>query len=233
MDKTKIETLKKYGFEFLTIFVGIFAAFTLDNWNENRKDHHTEIKILYEINRGLQQDMSDIDVNAAGHRAGLQAAVFFSQLILNKRSNSDSIGYHYFNLLRDFISVQNISGYQTLKSKGLEIIQNDSLRTKILSLYENDYNSLRKLEEDYAELQFFQHYQHDFSQLMVPDFMLDTNGKVGGISIPLNVTAAEKKILLIDLSRMAANRNFMIATYTEVKSKIMKLQQQIDAELKR
>lgn len=230
MDTQKI---KKFGFEFLTIFIGVFAAFALDNWNDNRKDNNTELKILSEINNGLKQDIKDINVNVEGHKSGLLATAFFSKLLLNKQVHSDSLMYHYFNLLRDFISVQNISGYQTLKSKGLEIIRNDSLRTEILSLYENDYNSLRKLEESYSELQFFEHYHQEFNNAIAPNIIIDKDGKLSGVNSPLKLTEKEKKILLIDLWKITTNRNFMLNNYTDVKNKIIKLQKHIEAELKR
>ena len=233
MDKQKIETIKKYGFEFLTIFIGIFAAFALDNWNENRKDNYTEIKILSEIYNGLSQDIKDIGINEYGHQSGLLATSYFEKLILNKPLETDSLTIHYFNLLRDFVSVQNISGYETLKSKGLEIVTDDSLRTEILALYENDYNSLRKLEENYSELQFFENYHQDFNNAIAPNIIIDQNGKVNGINRPLKLTEKEHKIILIDLWKISKNRIFMIKNYSEVKNKIIKLQKRIEKELKR
>lgn len=230
MDNLKI---KKFGLEFITIFIGVFAAFALNNWNDNRKNNHTELKILSEIENGLKQDIKDIDINIDGHKQGLLAVKFFNKLILNQPTNRDSLTYYYFILLRDFISVQNISGYETLKSKGLEIIENDSLRTEILSLYENDYNSLRKLEENYAELQFFEHYHQDFNQTISPNLLIDKSGQFIGINDPLKITDKERNMLLIDLWKIANNRNFMLTNYDQVKNKIIKLQKDIAFELKR
>lgn len=233
MNKQKLEILKKYGFEFLTIFIGVFAAFALDSWNENRKDSATEIKILAEINNGLSQDIKDIGINVQGHKAGLYAADYFRKLVLNTQLQHDSLPFYYFNLLRDFISVQNISGYETLKSKGLEIITDDSLRTEILALYENDYNSLKKLEENYAELQFFKNYHNDFNSSIAPNFLIDQNGNINGINYPLQLTEKEKKVLLVDLWKISTNRVFMLRNYNEVENKIIKLQKRIEQELKR
>lgn len=230
MDNLKI---KKFGLEFITIFIGVFAAFALNNWNDNRKNNHTELKILSEIENGLKQDIKDIDINIDGHKQGLLAVKFFNKLVLDKPTNNDSLTYYYFILLRDFISVQNISGYETLKSKGLEIIENDSLRTEILSLYENDYNSLRKLEENYAELQFFEHYHQDFNQTISANLLIDKSGQFIGINDPLKITDKERNILLIDLWKIANNRNFMLTNYNQVKNKIIKLQKDIELELKR
>ena len=68
--KTKSEVFNKFLLEFFSIFIGVFAAFALDNWNDNRKDHITEISLLEEINRGLEQALADIHVNIMGHENG-------------------------------------------------------------------------------------------------------------------------------------------------------------------
>lgn len=228
MIERKLEKLGKFAFEFLTISISIFAAFALDNWNDNRKDRITEIKILTEIKNGLKQDIKDINLNENGHKKGLLAAKYFINIANNKEIRKDSITFYYFNLFRDFISVQNISGYETLKSKGLEIIENDSLRSEIISLYENDYNSLRKLEENYSELQIHQNYFKEITSLLSTNFNLNENGSINDIQYPINLPEKEKKNLLVDLWRIEQNRIFMINTYSEVKEKINKLQKNIE-----
>jgi len=228
-----MESFKKYGFEFLTIFIGIFAAFALDNWKENRKDQFTEIKILTEIRNGLIKDFEDINTNETGHKQGVSAVVFFRNLISTNQTKDDSAGLHYFNLFRDFISVQNISGYETLKSKGLEIIENDSLRSHIISLYEYDYNALRKLEENYSELQFQESYFNEFNKHLAPSFIFNKEGVISGINPRLSIPENEKKILMVDLWKIQKNRDFMLKYYSGVKLKVKKLQDEINQELKR
>jgi hypothetical protein len=78
---------------------------------------------------------------------------FWRKVFTNEATNLDSVRQYYFLLTRDFVSIQSTSGYETLKSKGLELIKNDSLRTKIISLYEYDYKTLTQVEEEYNELQ--------------------------------------------------------------------------------
>jgi hypothetical protein len=75
-----IDAIKKFGFEFLSIFIGVFAAFALDSWNETRKDKYVEVKILSEINNGLKQDIQDIELNVLGHKQGIEATTFFQKL---------------------------------------------------------------------------------------------------------------------------------------------------------
>lgn len=214
---------KTYGFEFISIFIAVISAFALSNWNEARRDKNTENKILTEIYHGLEKDLEDIKVNMFGHEIGNDAVVYFKNLIANKPVSQDSFKIYYFTLTRDFISIQNTSGYETLKSKGLEIIKDDSLRTKIISLYEYDYNILRKLEEDYFEMQFYENYFQEINRSIAKNLKFDENKNMIGINTPLKISKDEEKIVLTYLYKIQTNRNFILSLYSEVKGKVEKL----------
>ncbi|MFT4761595.1 MAG: hypothetical protein ACI9XO_000415 [Paraglaciecola sp.] len=127
----KKRNYKNYALEFLSIFIPV-VAFALDNWNDNRRNHHAEIKILIEIKNGLEKDIEDVRVNIRGHERGLEASRYFSQLINHDSIEIDSFPQRYFTLTRDFITILNKSGYEYLQSKGLNLLTNDSLRYKII-----------------------------------------------------------------------------------------------------
>ena len=229
--RIQIKNWKKYAFEFLSIFIAVISAFALNNWNDDRNNRHAENKILLEINNGLEKDLGDIRLNMTGHRLGLRAADYFRDLIANKPVSKDSLMHHYFNLTRDFVSIQNTSGYETLKSKGLELIQNDSLRTKIISLYEYDYNTLRKLEEDYYELQFQENYFAEINSSISQNLQFNDDKLITGINVPLELEPTKEKIILTFLWKIQANRSFILSIYYEVEGKIKNLRTEIENEL--
>lgn len=231
MKKFISDNWKKYLFEFISIFVAVFAAFALDSWKEGRKDRIIENKILTEINNGLLKDLEDIKVNEDGHLHGLKSIEYFKNLLTNQPVQKDSLHIYYFGLLRDFISIQNTSGYETLKSKGLEIIENDSLRSAIISLYEYDYNTLKKLEEEYAELQLHDSYFAEFNKIIAPNFKFDTTAKLVGVNFPLKISESERNILFVDLWKIKVNRMFILQEYATVRENIKKLKKQISEEL--
>lgn len=218
---------KKFSFEFLSIFIAVISAFALNSWNESRKNKIAEEKILTEIHFGLEKDLEDIHMNMLGHQIGNRSIDYFKNLIANKPSSMDSLLLNYFNLTRDFISIQNTSGYETLKSRGLEIIENDSLRSKIISLYEYDYNTLRKLEEEYFEMQFQENYFKEINQIFSKSFKLDENKHIIGIQMPLNITENEEKLLLSYFWKIQANRNFILQYYGQMKAKVESLMKEI------
>jgi len=224
---------KKYAFEFLSIFIAVISAFALNNWNDNRNNRNAENKILSEINNGLEKDLEDIRSNKMGHHAGIKAVVYFRSLIANKPVSKDSLMLHYFNMTRDYVSAQNTSGYETLKSRGLELIQNDSLRTKIISLYEYDYNTLRKLEEDYYELQFQENYFKEINSSISQNLQFNEDKLITGIKVPLELEPNKEKVLLTYLWKIQVNRNFILQYYTGVEGKIEKIRTEIEKELKR
>lgn len=224
--------MKKYTFEFLSIFIAVIAAFALNNWNDNRRDNRAELRILSEISRGLDKDIVDVKLNVKGHEQGIKACEYWRKIITAQENNLDSLRQYYFLLTRDFLSIQNTSGYETLKSKGLELIKNDSLRSQIIALYEYDYQTLRKLEEEYNELQFQENYFQEINKLVAPQFEFNSKGNISGMVLPLNITEAERNILLSYLWKIRKNREFILQSYDEVQDKIDQLSLEIDKELK-
>jgi len=231
--KIKFKNWKNHGFEFLSIFIAVVSAFALNNWNENRRDAHTENKILTEISNGLEKDLDDIKLNVSGHKSGISACNYFRKAFAGKNIKADSLMFHYFNLTRDFVSIQNVAGYETLKSKGLELINNDSLRLKIISLYEYDYNTLRKLEEEYSEMQFQENYFKEINEELAPNFKIDSNGNITGIDLPLKIQENKRNKLLLYLWKIQSNRVFILQYYSGIEKKINKVRENINNEIKR
>jgi hypothetical protein len=223
---------KKYGFEFLSIFVAVIAAFALNNWNESRKSSIAQEKILYEINNGIDKDLKDIAENMSGHKRGLEAVKYWRKAIVGNTVSSDSLRMFFFALTRDYIAIQNTSGYETLKSRGLELVSNDSLRFEILNLYEFDYKVLHNLEQDYHEMQFNQSHSENLMRILSANFTFDENGAMKSIELPLRINKKDKKYILIVLEKVKYNRAFLYQLYQMVKENALSLQKSINEELR-
>lgn len=230
MNRKKVTNWKNRGFEFLSIFIAVISAFALNNWNENRRDDNSGSKILNEIENGLKKDLTDIKINKIGHEFGIASCEYFRDLLIGKQVNNDSLTINYFGLTRDFVSVQNVAGYETLKSQGLELIENDSLRLAIISLYEYDYNTLKKLEEEYSETQFHESYFKELNDELAPNFRFDDNGQIIGVDLPLKITEDKKKVLLLYLWKIQINRVFTLSSYDDVENKVNRILKDISAE---
>jgi len=222
----------KYGVEFLSIFIAVVSAFALNNWNENKNNRAVEHRILTEINNGLDKDLGDLKLNETGHQQGVDAISYFKRMIAKQTVAKDSFLFHYLNLNRDFVSIQNTSGYKVLQSKGLEIIRNDSLRSKIIALYEYDYITLRKLEEEYGELQFQDNYFKEINEALAPNFEFDADKKLIGIILPLKIDKQNEAIILSYFWKMNLNRNWIMKLYAEVKDHVDQAKSAIDQEIR-
>ena len=221
-----------FAFEFLTVFAGVTIAFLLNTWNENQRDTRTETKILTEIRNGLQLDTGDIRVNINGHQWGIEACWYFRSLAYGTPV-ADSLAEKNFTLLlRDFISIQNKSGYESLKSKGLELVSDDSLRLEIIGMYDYYFQVIEKLEEHYVENQFYETYFYVLSDLLSPHMDFDEKGHLVGFRQPIPLTAIERNRLLLYLAKIEFNREFIIMNYREVEKNACDLISRIDEELK-
>lgn len=229
--KSNKSNWRKYTLEFLSIFIAVTSAFALNNWNDNRRAKNAESKILTEILNGLEKDKADVDINLEGHKQGLQACKFWRNVVAGQSPNTDTLIPYYLALARDFTSIQNTSGYETLKSRGFELIKNDALREKIISLYEYDYQTLRKIEEEYYELQFQENYFSAINTALAPSFIFDDKGRITGIELPVELSKSERNILLSYLWKIRVNREFAMRFYNAVEIKINSLQEEIKVEL--
>lgn len=226
---------KVFAVEFLSVFFAVTLAFALNKWNDNRNNRLAENKILLEIKNGLEKDYQDVKLNILGHNIGLNGSNYWRKTLEEKQNsplnNKDSIKLYYFNFLRDFIAIQNTSGYENLKSRGLELITNDSLRSKIITLYEYDYQLLYKLEEEYTEMQFHQNYFKPINDVFAPHFVFDKEGNITSLNLPITLPDSEKKKIYSYFWKIDKNRNFILEYYKVIQQKILDLKTDIEKEL--
>ena len=146
----------RHGFETFVIIIGILGAFALNNWNENRKNRNLERKLLIEHVSNLETNIESL--NASNMRN------------VNRIRGIDSLIYHFdnstsSNSLRSFfsgsiyISTLNLSysSFESMKTIGFEIINDDQIRLSIIDLFEISYtHHVRSINE--AEQAYFQTY---------------------------------------------------------------------------
>ena len=149
MEKNKTGKYLKYAFgEIVLVVIGILIALQINNWNELNKERANEKIILNEIRDNLKFDLKDFESNIANLQ---NKAISSKSMLKTLESNSDyndSIGYFFF-YLKTYPHFSNKSnGYNLLQSKGLDIIQNDSIRKSITDLYEDRYQYLKTYEKE-------------------------------------------------------------------------------------
>lgn len=121
--------------EIILVVVGILIAVRIDDWNAQRNERENERKILLEIKRDLQTNLKEIN-----DHLDFQIESLMLTKALYKKLNAgicnDSTSFYFLLGCHHKQFYPKTSGYEALKSAGLNIISNDSLRKSISDIYE-------------------------------------------------------------------------------------------------
>jgi hypothetical protein len=121
--------------EIVLVVIGILIALNINNRNEHNKLVAKEVKILKEIKYELEGSLRDLDSDIKSHQRNLNSSKIISKVLLFKKKHHDSLNLHFFFLIDDETLTAKMSAFESLKSLGLEIISNDSIRQKITTAY--------------------------------------------------------------------------------------------------
>ena len=121
--------------EILLVVIGILIALQINNWNENKKLVSKEVKILKEIKYELEGSLRDLVSDIESHQRNLNSSIIIRNTVLFKKKHHDSLNLHFLFLIDDETLTAKMSAFESLKSLGLEIISNDSIRQKITTAY--------------------------------------------------------------------------------------------------
>ncbi|HMT54702.1 MAG TPA: hypothetical protein PKD16_16665 [Saprospiraceae bacterium] len=206
----------KYLAELLVVVFGVYLGFKANNYacELTQKDYvNATIKEMY---HSLEQDIKDAELNMEGHRKGIVAVQYFFKLVQNKSVDLDSFDIYYHRFARNFISVQNTSPFETIRSKGYNVIANDSLRRKMVKLYDFQYEMLEKIEEKYQPSQIYSNKSHYINEFLDNSLHFDKDLKLVKITLPLDISQGDRSHLILVLKSIYTTRYFNISVYNEV-----------------
>ena len=133
--------------EIILIILGILIALQINNWNEKRKEAILEKQILQEIRDNLM-----LDTTYFASRIIRQTAIAHKIDLLIHHLEA-GLAYHdsldnYFSLpvLLEDLQIAR-SGYETLKSLGLEKLKSEKIKNAMSGYYDRDGSSFSNLVE--------------------------------------------------------------------------------------
>ena len=221
MLKTKtVEIVKKYTSEFLLIFISVILAFAMTEWSNSNNDKVSEEKLVFEIKKGLDRDITDFTNNINGNKISLKAINYFRNWLNNKSINQDSVAFYYSILYRTYAPIINKSGYESLKATNLKVIANDSIRNQVINLYEYHYKIIETLEIGSEEMQDFKNYYKPTNDIISEYLIFNEDGKITGIKEKVNVSDKSRKELLSYFWKVEFNRNFKLLRYNQALDQI-------------
>jgi hypothetical protein len=139
----------------------------------------------------------------------------------------DSFNIHHNTLTRNFVSIQNTSPFETIRSRGFNSISNDSLRRQMIKLYDFQYEVLEKIEEKYQESQLYANESHHINEILDNSLVFNENAKLEKINIPLDISKEDRSRLILILKRIYNTRMFNISVYDEVIGDMKKLREHL------
>ncbi len=209
--------------EIALLFIGITLAIAFNNWNESRKQRGMEKETLLEIKSGIEKDMRDMDINMEGYEYRIKAFQTFIDLLeAENLPQSDTLPAIINSIYGFSHFITNTAPYETLKSRGLEIITNDSLRLTIAEYYDVTQewiliNESRALDQ----------YEKYIEQILVEQITF----RKGTRSRFTNLAALkESNQVLQALYLVKSGQTALLQLYTHAKQQAEHIIQQIDIE---
>lgn len=144
LSENKLSFYLIYGLgEIFLVVLGILIALQVDNWNENRKLMDLENKMLMDIRENLTATRDNLASNISYNKYTLVNYELIQNHMKDDLPYSSSLdtAFSYFS----YWSEPNFTytAYETLKTKGLDIVQNDSLKKFITKVYEQYFPFLK------------------------------------------------------------------------------------------
>ena len=128
--------------EVLLVMVGILLALQVNNWNESRKQNIEELSLLKELKSELEYSMKELEITIVDNKQMLRGYRLIYDHLINDKPYVPILdsAFAYLDIwAQPYLSTLT---YETIKNKGIDIIQNDSLKRHINEVYNLDIQSL-------------------------------------------------------------------------------------------
>lgn len=148
--------------EIILVVIGILIALQINNASAEARMRSKELVLLKEMRQNLLADRLDLRFNIDGNLDRIRANEMVLKALQNRTILNDTIKQHFGNIWGNYQLMENTAAWENLKSVGLDLISNDSLRNVIAALYSTKYTYLENLEKGWDD-----HYHRDHVYPMV------------------------------------------------------------------
>jgi hypothetical protein len=141
--------------ELIVVIAGVTIAFSLNNWNENRKAKKLEAKFYASFVSELEEDMDLLQnyLDTIPHYLDLNSKLL--SVISDRDYENDSLFTFVYNSYAYFEFRPRSTTYDALKASGnLGLIGDFSLMKEITELYSYHYQNVQIIDEAHNDLQF-------------------------------------------------------------------------------
>ena len=208
MEKNKTANYLKYALgEIVLVVIGILIALQINTWNENRKLKSEELNILENFKESLK---SDSIYHAESKQLNDKAKLSMDYLIEYMDKDlpyKDSLKYHFGNITIDWGLGYDFSTYEALKSKDLNLITNEDLRSELIDYYNYAENVVLGLSKRYSDI-----IEEASRTIFSKHFDQIWSGRVneGSVMIPLDYKALKNDHQFRYFLKSLKNQNYWL-----------------------
>jgi hypothetical protein len=141
MENNKFTTYLLYAIgEIVLVVIGILLAVSINDWNQERKEEKQEIDTLKNLNDDLMYNLLELRrVYTEDSTQVVNNRLLLAFMLDPQSTYHDSLQTYFGQISRyDVFSPRRMT-YEALKSKGLDLIHNEQLRSDIIQLYDEKY----------------------------------------------------------------------------------------------
>jgi hypothetical protein len=228
------EKWPEYMIEILVLIIGIYGAFELSNYGENRNLKRAELEILKGCKTELTTDLGEIKLNMEELGKSERALDLILGVLENDGVYHDSLAFHFNYTLLPIHFVHSTSSFETAKSRGLDIISNAEIRNKLIAVYDSQYDFFLKAEqEELAEV------EHNMRHILPSRFESGWNfsGKstFEGSMVPLDFESLKEDREYLYFIKTQRNRtgSYIGFFYENLRKSVEGMIQDLEREIKR
>lgn len=122
--------------EIILVVIGILIALQINNWNQGLKDNKAEKIMISDLKRSLVSTEQQLQKITIAYQGNLEVMNRIYEHLKNKKTYSDSLKTQFIEIESYVEPLFEIGVYESFKNQGLLLINNDSLKTAIIQLYE-------------------------------------------------------------------------------------------------
>jgi hypothetical protein len=136
------KTFKRAVGEVVMIVVGVLIALAASDWQQGRSERRAELDVLGELRTALNQDLEDLEAQVLRYERIDRRVSTLLEIMDSGAPYADSLDAYFGTLYGIDFPRLNRAGYESLKSRGLDLISDDALRSQIARVYEQSYARL-------------------------------------------------------------------------------------------
>ena len=125
--------------EVLLVMLGILLALQVNNWNENRQQRKQELEILNDLRLNLIDSRAQIASAYDDNLISIDDYRKLASIIEQDLPYSNDLDSIFGNLPYWTTPYLTYTAYETLRNQGIDIVENDDLKNKIVFIYENRF----------------------------------------------------------------------------------------------